>query len=713
MLSAREEKTIDKSTYVSRDLSWLKFNYRVLDQAKNKSRSIFDRLKFLAICSSNLDEFFMIRIGSLYNYIDFNRDRIDYSGLNSHMFRKKLLSDLQEFIRNQNKYYESDLEPEFEKNGFKLVNIAEIKDADREKVYKYFTKTIFPMLTPMLYDNTHAFPVLNNKILTFAVVTKAESEREKESKKVTFVQVPQNLPRFYEISNTGDKVCFLPIEEIIRWQIQKMFRNVEIVSATLIRITRNGDFLEDSEDTDANFLEEMKKKVNTRKTGRVVRLEIEPNYNKWLIKLLCEKFEIDEFNIFESSSLIDFTGVNQIMKHEEFRGKVPKLPKPVEPISYENPSQESWFDYLKHKDLLMHHPYNSMEPVIQLVEMAANDPGVLAIKMTIYRLAPDSRITNALLKAANNGKNVSVLFEVKARFDEEHNMSEAEKLQKAGCFVIYGVGKFKTHTKLMLIVRQEQDLSITRYVHISSGNYNEITSKFYTDLGLLTTNEGYANDVSEFFNVITGHSQPEMYQYLITAPHNMRKQLIQLIKNEAENSKKGLPAGIVWKVNSLQDNEVIDELYKASQAGVIIKLIVRGICCIRPGRAELSENIEVLSLVGDYLEHARIFYFKNNNSPLIYSGSADAMVRSFDRRIESLYSIVDENLKKEATNVLAYNLKDNVNAYRMNEDSTYTKIESTDGVEFNVHKEFYNVSENSLMDISFCFETKEDKLLKK
>lgn len=704
MLSAREEKTIDKSIYVSRDLSWMKFNYRVLDQAKNKSRNIFDRLKFLAICSSNLDEFCMIRVGSLYNYIDFNRDRIDYSGLNSHLFRRKLLGDMHDFTKEQSRYYESELEPEFERNGFRIVNITDIKDEDREKVYKYFTKTIFPMLTPMLYDNTHAFPVLNNKVLTFAVVTKADGEKEKESKRVSFVQVPQNLPRFYEINCAGEKVCFLPIDEIIRWQMQKMFRNVEIQSVTLFRITRNGDFLEDSEDTDTNFLEEMKKKVNTRKSARVVRLEIEPNASKWLMKLLMDKFEIDEYNVFETTSLIDFTGLGQIMKHEDFRSKIPSLPKPVQPLSYDNPNQENLFEYLKHKDLLMHHPYNSMEPVLHLLEMAANDPGVLAIKMTIYRLAKDSRITNALLKAANNGKHVSVLFEVKARFDEEHNMSEAEKLQKAGCFVIYGVGKFKTHTKLMLIVRQENDHSITRYVHISSGNYNEITSKFYTDLGLLTTDEGYANDVSEFFNVITGHSQPEIYQHLITAPHNMRKQLIQLIRNEAENAQKGLKAGIVWKVNSLQDKEVIDELYKASQAGVTIKLIVRGICCIRPARPALSENIEVISIVGDYLEHARILYFSNNGAPLVYSGSADAMVRSFDRRIESLYSIVDEKLKNEAINVLAYNLKDNVNAYRMNEDGTYDKIKDETGKPFNVHKEFYHVKADALLNVDFCFE---------
>lgn len=705
MQITKEDKTIDKSNFISRDLSWLKFNYRVLEQSKNKKRNIFDRLKFLSICSSNLDEFFMIRVGSLYNYIDFNKDRIDYSGLNSHQFRKKLLLDIHGFVETQNKLFQHDLEPEFEKNNFKIIGINEMKDEDREKVYKYFTKTVFPMLTPMLYDNTHAFPVLNNKVLIFAVVSKSETEKFKEARKLTFVQVPQNLPRFFEISCSGEKQCFLPIEEIIRWQIQKMFRNIEIQSVTLMRITRNGDFLEDSEDTDNNFLEEMKKKINTRKSGRVVRLEIEPNASKWLMKILQEKFEIDELNIYQTSSLIDFTGLNQLLRHEEFKTRIPALPKQVQPVFYDNPTNENLFEYLKHNDMLMHHPYNSMEPVLHLLELAATDPGVLAIKMTIYRLAKDSRITNALLKAANNGKHVSVLFEVKARFDEEQNMQEAEKLQKAGCFVIYGVGKYKTHTKLMLIVRQEQDHSITRYVHISSGNYNEITSKFYTDLGLLTTNEGYANDVSEFFNVITGHSQPEMYQYLITAPHNMRKQLCQLIRNEVENAKKGLESGIVWKVNSLQDKEIIEELYKASQAGVQIKLIVRGICCIRPNRKGLSENIEIRSLVGDYLEHARIFYFKNNNMPLVYSGSADAMVRSFDRRIESLYQIVDEKLKMEAINVLAYNLKDNVNSFLMNENGDYILIEDKNAKPFNVHLEFYKVNKDNLQKLDFCFNT--------
>ncbi len=698
-LSSKEEKTLDNSIYISRDLSWMQFNYRVLDQALNKNRSVLDRIKFLGICSSNLDEFFMIRVGSLYNYIDFNRDRIDYSGLNAEQFRKKLLMEVHSFVRKQNDCFNNELASEFHKSGFSIVGINDIKDEDREKVYKYFNKTIFPMLTPMLYDNTHTFPIISNKVLCFAVFTKGEMVKEKEAKRITFVQVPQNLPRFYEIQ-CGDKIQFLPIEEIIRWQMQKMFRNVDIQSVTLFRITRNGDFTEDIDETDTNFLDEMKKKINTRKTGRVVRIEMEPNAPKNVHKTLLDKFEIDEFNFFEINGLVDYTGLMQFMKQPDLRALLPAPHRQVNPISYQNPAHENLFEYLKHKDLLMHHPYNSMEPVVQLLEMAANDPGVLAIKITIYRLAKDSRISNALLKAANNGKNVSVLFEVKARFDEEHNMQEAEKLQKAGCFVIYGVGKFKTHTKLMLIVRQESDSSITRFVHISSGNYNEITSKFYTDLGLLTTNEGYANDVSEFFNVITGHSQPENYQYLITAPHNMRKQLTQLIRNEAENAKKGLPCGIVWKCNSLQDKDIIDEFYAASKAGVPIKLIVRGICCVRPKRKDLSENIEVFSIVGDYLEHARVFYFHNNGFPLVYSGSADAMVRSFDRRIESLYLIVDEKLKNEVINILAYNLKDNVNAYQMEENGYYSKIETNGQPEFDVHKEFFEVSEKNYHHVS-------------
>jgi polyphosphate kinase len=340
-----------------------------------------------------------------------------------------------------------------------------------------------------------------------------------------------------------------------------------------------------------------------------------------------------------------------------------------------------------------------MEPVLELLEKAAEDPYVLSIKITIYRLAKsDSRVSAALLKAAEAGKHVSVLFEVKARFDEENNLREAQKLQKAGCFVIYGVSSLKTHTKLLLIVRNEPD-RVYRYVHLSSGNYNEATSRLYTDIGLLSTSEAYANDVSEFFNVITGHSQPTSYRNLITSPRDMRHQLMSLIRTEAENIRDGKPAGIIIKFNSVQDKEFIDALYAASQAGVPIKLIVRGMCCLRPGRAGLSENIEVISIVGEYLEHSRIYYFHNADDPKVYIGSADAMVRSFDRRIESLFLLEQEMLRKQAMNILRYNLRDNVNAYTMKEDGTYVIKEQNGEEPFNIHKEFYKVSKEIIQDV--------------
>lgn len=681
---------IEQSNYISRDLSWLQFNHRVLDQAKKEERTIFERLKFLAITASNLDEFFMVRVGSLYNYLDYNKQRIDFSGLREKPFKDRLFDEIHEFINEQRNYYKKHLVPEFSENGFRIVRVNDLTSEEKNTIADYFKKTIFPMLTPMVYDNYHPFPILMNQMLVFGVVTKSESSKKRD-KKLSFVQIPQNLPRFYTLER-DEKMLLVPIEETIREHLPKLFRNVEILSINLFRITRDGEFALDEDDLDVNFLEEMKRKLRTRRTGRVVRLEVESSCSKWMLKTLIERWNLEDDNVFEHDTLLDFTGLMQVAFHKEFLHNLPQIPNPIPPEGCLTHKFEDIFAEIKKRDILLHHPYNSFEPVLQLIEQAADDPNVLAIKITIYRLAKESRVTAALLKAAENGKHVSVLFEVKARFDEENNILEAKKLQRAGCFVIYGVSHVKTHTKLMLVVRKEED-QVRRYVHMSTGNYNESTAKLYTDIGILSTNADYADDVSEFFNVITGHSQLNHYDSLLTAPENMRQGMLSLIKTEIIHAQKGLSAGIVVKVNSLQDTQFIDALYQASEAGVPIKLIVRGICCLRPQRKGISENIEVLSLVGDFLEHSRIYYFHGNGEPKIFSGSADAMVRSFDRRIESLFLINDEACRQQAIKILKYNLQDTYNAYKMLENGDYTPVVSTKE-SFNSHEDFFKPSDN-------------------
>ena len=525
-------------------------------------------------------------------------------------------------------------------------------------------------------------------------------------RKMSFVQIPANIPRFFEIERE-DSLTLIPIEEVIRENLISLFRNVEIESVSLFRITRNGDFtLEESEDMDANFLEEVRRKLMERKTGRVVRIDIEEGYSKWMLNSLLERWNLRPDCVFmvKRASMIDFTGLWQIVGNKRFRERLPQIPDPVKPLSYPEEGRADIFEILKERDILLHHPYNNIDSILDLIENAAEDPDVMAIKMTIYRLAKDSRITKALLRAAENGKHVSVLFEVKARFDEENNIREAKKLQKAGCFVIYGISNLKTHTKLLLIVKKD-DQEITRYVHLGSGNYNEDTARLYTDIGLLTTNEVLANDVSEFFNVITGHSVPSDYRNLITAPRDMRNQLISFIEEEANNAKNGLPSGIFIKVNSLEDSEIIYARYRASQQGVPVKLIVRGICCLRPGRKGLSENIEVISIVGDFLEHSRIYHFHNNGKTRTYSGSADMMVRSFDKRLESLFKVESPLLEKQLMNILSYNLRDNANSYTMQEDGTYVAKAPLEGEhKFNIHEEFFKVEVNEVLHVKLVEE---------
>ena len=688
---------IEQSDFISRDLSWLKFNERVLDQACDPERSVFDRLKFLAITASNLDEFFSIRVGSLYNYLDYGKERVDYSGLREVPFRKTLLSALQQFVKEQNRCYRDDLLPLLHEHDCSLAQMSDLTENEEAKVAEYFDRTIYPMLTPMLYDYTHVFPVLLAKVLILGVITQVSGSTSEEDRKLSFVQLPPNLPRFYIIERESE-ILFLPLENVVKAYIKKLYRNIDIVSTNLIRIIRNGDFsLEENDDMEVDFIDEIKQKIKNRRLGRVVKVEVEHDVDEDLLSLLKKRWEIDDYNIFRAGGLLDYTSFWQLIGHGEFKDHIPPMHPPVPPLGMGKDRSADIFEVMRERDVLLHHPYNNFEPVLQLLEQAAEDPNVLSIKLTIYRLAKKSRVTEALLTAAENGKHVAVLFEVKARFDEENNIREAQRLQKAGCFVIYGIGLLKTHTKLLLIVRKEAE-KVVRYAHLSTGNYNEDTARLYTDIGLLTTNEEYTHDISEFFNVITGHSLPSDYRNLITAPRQMRERIIEMVRQEAENAQAGLPSGICIKINSLEDRAVIEELYQASQAGVKIDLIVRGICCLRPGRAGLSENIRVRSIVGDLLEHSRIYYFQNSDEPLVYGGSADVMVRSFDRRIESLFLLVSERVRQEAILILDYNLRDNLNSYELREDGTYEKCHVGEGTEpFNIHKEFFEIKPEEVM----------------
>lgn len=688
---------INKSNLISRDLSWLNFNCRVLDQAKGDNRKLLDKLKFLSIVSSNFDEFFEVRVGSLYNYIDSKKNRIDYSGMREIPFREYLLEKSKMFFDDFNNFFVGSIIPQMEKEKIFIGDLDLLDNDGRKKVKKYFKKTIFPMITPMVFDSLHSFPILMNKVLIFGVVTKSKNTSSKN--KISFIQIPQNIPRFFEYK-INDKVYFIPIENIIRKYIKSFFKGILIESISLFRIIRNGDYtLEESEDIESNFLEELKQKLKDRKFSRVVRLDISINYDQKVIKELKKIFKIDEFNLMKLSekSIIDLSSISQVVNSDEFSELLPKYPPPIKPLGLNVSKEKNIFQILSEKDIFLHHPYNSFDPVINLLNKAAEDPDVLSIKITLYRTAKNSRVIDELLKAAENGKHVSVLFEVKARFDEENNFKNGYKLEKAGCYVIYGIGALKTHTKLLLIVRREGK-KVKNYAHMGTGNYNETTSKLYTDIGLMTSNKSYTKDALKFFNVITGHSVPEDYENLLTAPIYMRDKIISFIKNEIKNVKNGGEGKICIKINSLQDKLVINKLYDASNAGVRICLIVRGICCLRPGRKNLSENIKVISIIGDYLEHSRLYYFHNDNDPLVFSGSADVMIRSYKRRIESLFKINDELIKKQAITILNYNIKDNINSYVLQEDGIYKKKKFNKKNKFDLFEEFYSLNSKKIND---------------
>ncbi len=656
--------------YTNREMSWLLFDHRVLNEARDKTIPLFERLKFLSITASNLDEFFMIRVASLRDMVNAKYQKRDIAGLTPKEQLEQLNTAIHSLVDLQYSTYNRSLVPQLRQNGLQIIGRhEELTREEADYVDKYFEELVYPVLTPMALDSSRPFPLIRNKTLNIAaLVHKKNSLEELE---FATVQVPNVLSRIVELPVEGKGKKIILLEEIIERNIQKLFLSNDIVCAYPFRIMRNAD-LTIAEDEAADLLKEIEKQVKKRQRGEAIRLEVEAGCDKRLLKILKEELHIEEENIYAIDGPLDLTVLMKVYGLDGFRHlKAPEFtPQQVPQL----PAGCVIFDEIKKGDILLHHPYQTFEPVVDFIAQAARDPEVLAIKQTLYRVSGNSPIIAALERAADNGKQVTVLVELKARFDEENNIVWAKKLEKAGCHVIYGLLGLKTHSKITLVVRKEED-GIRRYVHLGTGNYNDATAKLYTDVGLLTCSEAIGEDATAVFNMLSGYSEPLVWNKLALAPLWLKDRFLYLIDREKKFARSGRPAHIIAKVNSLCDRDVIAALYEASAAGVKIDLIVRGICCLKTGIKDVSENITVRSIVGNFLEHSRIFYFENDEHYEIYCGSADWMPRNLERRVEILFPVERPELKEKLLHILQCQLKDNVKASVLQTDGTYEKAD--------------------------------------
>lgn len=655
--------------FTNRELSWLDFNYRVLGEARDKNIPLFERLKFLSITSSNLDEFFMIRVASLKDMVNAKYEKPDIAGMTPQMQLEAISKKTHDLVNTQYTTYNRSLKPMLRQNGLTIIDSYEdLSESQRSYVDQYFQQDVYPVLTPMAVDSSRPFPLIRNKSLNIgALISDKEDESEYD---FATVQVPSVLPRFIEIPSgeKGHKTLIL-LEQVIEMNIQNLFLNYKVICAYPYRIMRNADLSIDEEDA-ADLLKEIQKQLKRRQWGEVIRLEVEDGIDKRLLKILKKAMNVGEASIYRINGPLDLTFLMKVngldgYDHLKYPKYEPQLSKDIHP-------DEDLFTQIRGKDILLFHPFQSFDTVVDFVRQAAKDPDVLAIKQTLYRVSGNSPIIASLAEAAENGKQVTVLVELKARFDEENNIIWAKKLEKAGCHVIYGLVGLKTHSKITLVVRQEED-GIRRYVHLGTGNYNDSTAKMYTDMGLLTCAKPIGEDATAVFNMLSGYSEPLAWNKLSLAPLWLRDRFAELIHQEEINAREGRPAYIIAKMNSLCDKGIIMALYKASAAGVKIELIIRGICCLKTGIPGISENITVKSIVGNFLEHSRIFYFYNNGWENVFMGSADWMPRNLDRRVEIMFPVEDETCKKEVMHILDIQLQDNVKAHYLQPDDTYQK----------------------------------------
>lgn len=675
----------NKKYYYNRELSWLEFNTRVLEEAVDKTNPIIERFKFLAITASNMDEFFMVRVAGLMAQDFSGSGKKDASGMTAKEQLNAISKKVHHIVQKQYNTLNRLLMPQLDANNIKFLNFGDLSREQKDYIKTYFNTTLFPILTPMAVDNSRPFPLLANKSLNIIVEIKDDENT------FAVVQIPTVVSRIVKLPSEEGKTQLIFLEEIIKTYINKLFNGREVVSAYCFRITRDAD-LDFDEEESRDLLVEIENSIKQRKWGEPVRLEIEKDICENSCKFLKKQLNVHSEEVYEINGVIDLTC---FFAMDIFTNNPELIDKPMPPIPVEEFEDEDkdMYEVIKEKDILVHHPYQSFEPIVNFVATSAVDKNVLAIKQTLYRVSGNSPIIKALITAAENGKQVTVLVELKARFDEENNINWAKKLEKAGCHVIYGLVGLKTHCKLCLVVRREEE-GIVRYCHLGTGNYNDKTAKLYTDMGLFTCNEEIAADVSALFNCLTGYSKYPSWSKIAAAPTDLREMFIKNIVREEKNALDGKPAKIIAKMNSLVDQGIIKALYKANMAGVKIELIVRGICCLKTGIPTVSDNITVRSIVGRFLEHSRIYYFENNGNPKIYLASADWMNRNLDRRVETAFPIENHKLKEKIIEIINMTLKDNIKARIQQPDGSYKHIDRRGKEAFNSQSEFYKMFES-------------------
>jgi polyphosphate kinase len=682
-MTAKEllKKYHDPKFFFNRDLSWVEFNRRVLEEALNPDLPLLEKVKFISIFHTNLDEFYMIRISGLKEQIAANVLEPSIDGLTPREQLQKIEKALKPMLDQVLSLWLNQVIPELRKNKIDICDYPNLSQSEQNKLTDYFKKEIYPVLTPLAFDPGRPFPYISNLSLSLAILVRKPNGENHFAR----VKVPSILPRLLQVdsilnpdrkiqTNGNFSARFLWLGDLISANLHLLFPGMEIIESHRFRITRDTD-IELQEDEADDLLSVIEENIRLRRFGKVVRLEVAEQMPDFMLDTLMENLQItrEDVHILEGPlGLSDIMTLYDLPLHQlKFKPYYPVIPKTFD-------EDEDIFTILKQKDILLHHPYHSFTPVIDFIKEASVDPDVLAIKQTLYRVGPNSPIIKYLIEAAVRGKQVAVLVELKARFDEENNIFWARELEKVGVHVVYGLVGLKTHAKMTLVVRRETE-GVKRYVHLSTGNYNSVTAKIYTDLGFFTDDEDICTDVADIFNYLTGYSKQTSFKKLIVAPINMREKFLELINREIENVKAGGEGKIIFKLNSIVDPALISAMYEASSAGVQIKLIVRGICCLVPGVKDLSENIEVISIVGRYLEHSRVYYFYNNGEDEIFLSSADFMQRNLDRRVEIAFPIEDQKLKNEINRTLIKAaLKDNLKARILYPDMKYHNVEKED-----------------------------------